>query len=364
MKMNSGTFMMRFVVVLALLTCINLTISGQKSFFKAIKKGNLKVVSSYISKGIDPGATYAEILRDGVSNEEYTYSFSPLEYASWCNQIEVVKLLMADKEKIADYQNSLNKAFSSSISSENPELIRLLLDAGADVNARCQTCYGRAAVQIALEYSNFTLFNELVAKGARIDVSDNKGRTLLHSVATNGNISIAEELLKANLDINAPDEDGATPVLYAAANGNLQLFKLFEEKGADLEVKEKNGSDLLFNAVTGENDTLVSYLISKGFYVNNTNEDNLTPLLYACYINNMAIVRILVNAGADLNILSNDNESPLLLAIWNKNSEMARFILDAGAELIFDYKDLRRDVIKYIKDESFIKYFDEKFKNY
>lgn len=356
--------MMKFVVVSALLTCINLTLTGQKAFFKAIKNGNLKEVSSYISKGFDPYASYQETLYNGISGEKYTYSFGPLEYAAWCNKIEVVKLLMADKEKIADYQNSLNKAFSSSIHSENPELIRLLLDAGADVNSRCQTCYGRAAIQIALEYLNFDLFNELEAKGARLDVSDNMGRTLLHSVATNGNISIAEVLLNANLDINAPDEDGATPVLYAAANGHMQLLRIFEERGADLNVKEENGNDLLFNAVIGGNDTLVSYLISKGFYVNNTNEDNWTPLLYACYDNNLAIVKILVNAGADLNILSNKNESPLLHAIWNNNSEMARFIIDAGAELIFDYKDLRRDVIKYIKDESFIKYFDEKFKDY
>ena len=361
MKKISGTFITEFLLISALLVCTNIPLSAQKPFFNAIKNGDIKVVSSYISKGINSDAIYSETIVDGISNKKYAYSFDPLEYAAWNNQIEVVKLLIANKEKITGYQNSLNKAFSSSISNENPELTRLFLDAGADVNARCQICYGRAAIHIALEYANFALFNELLKRGARLDVTDKMGRTLLHSVATNGNISIAGELLKANLDINAKDSTGSTPVLYAAANGYLKLLKFFEEKGADLRETENDGSGILVQSVNGENDTLVSYLISKNFEINVVNEDNWTPLLYACHNNNLAIVKTLIKGGADVNIANNKGEEPLLWALWNKNSEMARIIIDAGADLnVYDFRPIAR---KNIKDKSFLKYLDEKYKN-
>lgn len=350
------------ILFLLFLSFITTNIFGQKQLFKAIYRGDIKSVRSYISKGIDPAASYSETLYDGFADKKYTYSFGPLEYAAWADQFEVVKLLMADKGKIGDYQNSLNKAFSSSISSDNMEMIRFLLDAGADVNARCQNCYGRAAIHIALEYENFDLFNELVKKGARLDVKDNKARTLLHSVATNGNTLIAAELLKANLDINARDEKGATPVSFAAANGFLRLFKFFEENGADLSLTENDGRNILMNAVVGENDTLVSYLIGKKIDVNIADKDNWSPLMYACNKNNLQIARTLINAGADVNIESNEGETPFVLSIYNKNSEMARVLMDSGADFMaYDFRPLAK---KNIKDKDFLKYLDEKYKEY
>lgn len=349
----------RFLFISAFLVSVVPVVSGQKSFFKAIEKEDIKAVESYISKGIDPNSTFEKSFPKGSDNDKFVYPFVPLEYAVYTNHIKIVKLLIASQKSNPDYQINLNKAFGVSISVGNQELIRLLIDAGADINSVCEFCYGRAVIQIALEYSNFTLFHDLKNKGARIDVTDKTGRTLLHSVATTGNVSIAEELINANLDINSRDEDGATPVQFAAANGYLKLVKLFDLKGAVLSINENDGSGILINAVNGGNDTLVNYLLDKNFDVNSLSEDSWSPLLYACYNNNLPIVKTLIKKGADPNKANSDDEEPLLWAIWNKNIEMAKVLIDAGADLqIHDYRVYAR---KNIRDKGFLEYLDKKY---
>ena len=145
----------RLLFGIVLILNVSFPAYGQKKFYNAIRKGKIDAVSSYISKGGDLNESYEDFLYDPYYGEKNSYYFFPMEYAALFQQTEVLRLIMQHKENITDYQVCLNKAFGISISSGNMEILRLLLDAGADINSTCSTCYGQSAIQIALEYSNF-----------------------------------------------------------------------------------------------------------------------------------------------------------------------------------------------------------------
>lgn len=347
-----------FGIVLTL--AISFPLHGQKKFYKAIRKGNLDAVSSYISRGGDLNQGYEDLLYDSYYGGKDSYYFNPMEYAAFFQQTEVLRLIMQHKESITGYQTCLDKAFGASISSGNMEVIRLLIDAGADINAECGFCYGQSAIQIALEYSNFELVEELMKHGANLQVSSDMGRTLLHGVAHSDNILLAGKLIDSGLDVNVKDEDGATPILFAASNGKFEMFKLFEEYEAELLVVENNGNDLMMNAAIGGNVELIGYLFDRGISVNSYNNDDWTPLLFACSENHQGIVEILINASADIQIYNNQGETPLLWAIWNGNTIMARTLIEAGTDLQNMY-DYRKYAKKNIKDKSFLLYLENKY---
>ena len=350
----------RLLFSIVLILTVSFPLHGQKKFYKAIRKGNMDVVSSYISRGGDLDQGYEDLLYDSYYGGKDSYYFNPMEYAAFFQQTEVLRLIMQHKESITGYQTCLDKAFGASISSGNMEMIRLLMDAGADINAKCGFCYGQSAIQIALEYSNFELVEELMKHDANLQVSSDMGRTLLHGVAHSDNILLAGKLINSGLDVNIKDEDGATPVIFAACNGKFEMLKLFEEHEATLLVVENSGNDLMMNAAIGGNVELIGYLIEKGISINNYNNDDWTPLLFACRENHQEIVEILINASADIQIYNNEGETPLLWAIWNGNTVMARTLIEAGTDLqnLYDYRKYAK---KNIKDKAFLLYLDNKY---
>lgn len=333
---------------------------SQSKIFKAIQDGDAQFVSDYIAKGKDLKVLYKATAVDGYSEKKISYDFEILEYAAHLGNEPIIKLLLSNKDKFVNFQTSLNKAFAASISNGNVAVIKLLLDAGADINSVCEICYGQTGIQTALEYSNFELFNFLLKNNAKLNVQNNFKRTLLHSVAHTGNVEIAKLLIDKGLDINAQDEDGATPLIYAASNGDAAMFKLFVEKGATIAMKENDGTDVLMNAAEKGNEEIVNFLIDKQCDVNIMNNDKDTPLIYAVAQKQPAIVKLLVSRGADVNLTNSKNETALLWAIWNGDVETSKLLIENGADL--KYTDYLKQAKKYIKDQEFIKYLSSKVK--
>lgn len=354
---NSG--MKKLILVLCIILSGQLCFS-QSKIFKAIQDGDNEFVIEYISKGKDLNVLYKATAVDGYSQKKISYSFEVLEYAANQGDEKIVKLLLNSKNRFNNFQSSLNKAFASSISNGNMAVIKLLLDAGADVNSVCQICYGQTAIQTALEYASFDLYNYLLQNGANLNVQNNFGRTLLHSVAHTGNIEIAKQLLEKGLDINSRDVDGATPLIYAASNGDPVMFKLLVEKGATIAIKENDGTDVLMNAVVKGNLDIVNFLLDKRCDINIMNDDKNTPLIFATTEKQFSIAELLISRGADVNIMNSKGETALIWAIWNDDVKIAQLLIDKGADL--KNMDYLKQAKKYIKDQTFIKYLEEKIK--
>lgn len=111
--------------------------------------------------------------------------------------------------------------------------VNMLLDYGADVNARPRIRTTRTALQFAAELGNMDMIRLLLSRGADTNspASSRGGATALQFAAMSGNCNMVAELLDhgAQLDALPSKIDGMWPLEGAAANGRLDMIRYLWE---------------------------------------------------------------------------------------------------------------------------------------
>jgi ankyrin repeat protein len=98
------------------------------------------------------------------------------------------------------------------------EIARLLLQNGADVNARNN--YGSTLLHYAVSYGHVDTLHLLVENGADLEALNNRGSRALHWAARFGYLPFIQELIsRYHVDINARSNNGRT-ALWEARNGD------------------------------------------------------------------------------------------------------------------------------------------------
>lgn len=95
---------------------------------------------------------------------------------------------------------------------------------------------GRTPLMSAMQACNERVVALLLAKGAKVDLSDREGWTALHHAASKGKKDIVELLLNAGADFMAKDFMGRTPAAIAKGNSAVALLA---EKERDFLMKKK-----------------------------------------------------------------------------------------------------------------------------
>ncbi|KAH7239769.1 ankyrin repeat-containing domain protein [Fusarium solani] len=159
-------------------------------------------------------------------------------------------------------------ALMSAVARENIVLVRMLLNLGADVNAR--GCEG-TALQLASAQGNLKLVQLLLKGGADVNsaVQNHKrGRTALQAAAGSGDEDLVECLLKAGAQVNAlPSScEGRTAVQAAVESKNIDLVKLLVNAGADINAAPAptDGCTCLQAAAASKNVEMVELLLQLG----------------------------------------------------------------------------------------------------
>jgi ankyrin repeat protein len=146
------------------------------------------------------------------------------------------------------------------------EAARLLLDAGADPNAKTRTwghnvdaayfaagTNSKAMFELLLDHGadlaealphavwgkHYELAELALARGAQPDRAIANGKPLLNDLIRWGQIPQTKWLLAHGASPNTPDADGWTAAHQAASRGNAQLMRAVIEAGADLARRDK-----------------------------------------------------------------------------------------------------------------------------
>lgn len=151
---------------------------------------------------------------------------------------------------------------------KGPQIIKMLMDKGADVNLADKN--GITPLMAASELGFATSL--LLERKAKVNVADKHGRTALMYAMGNRGLGVAMDLVKAGADINAQNAGGQTAVMLAIANAQddpihlihddqvkkareskeryLELIQFLIDHGANLNVKDKSGNTALSIALS------------------------------------------------------------------------------------------------------------------
>jgi uncharacterized protein len=110
---------------------------------------------------------------------------------------------------------------------------RMLLAAGADVHAWSRNDLANQPLHAAVAgQASVELITLLLDAGADVNASEHGGFTPIQQCAENGNLTVIELLLARGADAQAKADDGRTALAFALAGGHDAVAALLRQHGA------------------------------------------------------------------------------------------------------------------------------------
>jgi ankyrin repeat protein len=287
---------------------------GYNTLHLAIKPSRetvgVALISRLLEKGVDVAAQ--------TSGDR-----SALYMATLCRLPEVVRLLV---EHGADVNQKNKQGLHAGphvhgetalhVAARNGlvETARLLIKGGADVKAVNEN--GFTALHYAAQKEEVETARLLIEAGADKETVRGYGVTALHVAAMSGAVAIARLLIKAGADVNAVSDDGATALQDALArmNGSVEMARLLIEAGADVKTVKEDGVTALHNAAThpGESTAIVDLLLIQGADINARYGDKMATVLHhIAFQGNIAMAQLLLEQGARITATDVDGRTAL-----------------------------------------------------
>ncbi|PAA93125.1 hypothetical protein BOX15_Mlig019813g1, partial [Macrostomum lignano] len=189
-----------------------------------------------------------------------------------------------------------------------------LITRGCDVNCEAPANRRSPLHQCAAAVSDclFSIAEQLVIKGARVNAQDADGVSPLHLAVSAGNSSVFGLLLShPDLDANLADAAGSVPLWLTLRRvdggpGDAEARRMCAElvrKGAspDATGTRFHGDSLLHRCARDRMEQAAIYLCQLGAKPNTRNERGETPLHTAAHLGLAGLAKALLAAGADPN---------------------------------------------------------------
>ncbi|MBZ5601879.1 MAG: ankyrin repeat domain-containing protein [Acidobacteriia bacterium] len=146
----------------------------------------------------------------------------------------------------------------------NKDVVKTLLKDKADVNAAQGD--GMTALHWAASKDDLELVKSLLAAGANPNAKTRIGEiTPLFLACTNGDAAMIQAMLNAGADAKSVKANGTTALMMAATSGGADAVKVLLDKGADVNAKENaHGQTAIMFASALNRASVVKLLTSRG----------------------------------------------------------------------------------------------------
>jgi ankyrin repeat protein len=217
--------------------------AAAKKLFDAIRKGEVAQVKNLLNK--DPSlakacdekgrtatlfAVYAEhkdiaelLIASGVQHNIFE--------AAATSRVERVRELLKEQPDLI-HAYSTDGWTALYLNFGNLDIVKLLLDNGADINAISKNGFVATPLQGSVVMKNSTLGKLLLDRGANVSPRGEGGTSPLQEAAGSGQIEFARLLLERGADANARDDAGKTPRTIALDYKQPEIANLLREHGA------------------------------------------------------------------------------------------------------------------------------------
>jgi ankyrin repeat protein len=265
----------------------------------------LRVARLLLERGADVNA----------GNKEHQ---TPLHSASHFGKHEIVRLLLDHGAEVNaeddDGEKPLHQVSYGEYGSQEDGLCvaRLLLERGADVTTRSKE--HRTLLNVASHFGNVEIVRLLLDHGAdpETNAADDYGEKPLHRVlygkykTQEDGMLVAQLLLDCGADVNSRRKDQWTPLHLASYHGNAEFVQLLIDNGADVNAVDDFGKSPLHD-------------VSQGTY--ESQEDGVR------------VAQLLLDHGADVSAKAGDGHTPLKLASLKQRPKLAELLLEHAANI-------------------------------
>ena len=208
---------------------------------------------------------------------------------------KIVKLLL-------DRHANPNLGRPVSDATRDPSILRMILDAGADIDASDE--FGRTALSFAADLGNLKGLQLLLDRGARVDAVRVSGFDFLSNAplvlaSSNGHEDIVQTLLAAGANVNGEDNRCVTALEEASLFGHHKVVQMLIHAGADVNSCNAHGQSALWIASERGDHKTAQILIDAGADINSQNNTGITPLQNATASAGARVLRVLLTSGAD-----------------------------------------------------------------
>ncbi|XP_017294715.1 kinase D-interacting substrate of 220 kDa B isoform X2 [Kryptolebias marmoratus] len=249
----------------------------------------------------------------------------------------------------------------SYVEEENLAALRAHLDRFKEVDGRSDN--GQTPLMLAAEQGSMEIVQELIRRGANVNLDDVDCWSALISAAKEGHVEVVKELLENSAYIEHRDMGGWTalmwasykgreevtkllleeggnpnttgqysvyPIIWAAGRGHSEIVKLLLHYGAKVNCSDKYGTTPLIWAARKGHYDCVMHLLEKGADVDQEGANSMTALIVAVRGGYSTVVKELLKRNPNVNMTDKDGNTALMIAAKEGHTEIVQDLLDAG----------------------------------
>ena len=314
--------------------------SGDNALFIAISKGHAVIVQQLLQYGADPcfmsekyNGTPLHMVLHNIRLKKTDFDDMA---ASTDDFLEVLKILLQHPKVNVDVVNSQGcTGLMIASSCECVEAVELLINAGADPNIQTHSSTsindtssdpfilplitnGVTALMIASERNNTEIVKLLLQGGANPNTRAQNGNNSLLEAASEGYVEVVKLLLEFKADPVVFQDNGATPLHIAIIGMSIKSGNI-------------NTPTFIEEALTSTLDSytkIAELLVAYSNTVNAVASNGYTSLMLAAEMGCVPAVRLLLQAGADTTVQLQNGLTVNELAILKGHKEVVQILKD------------------------------------
>ncbi|XP_062252982.1 kinase D-interacting substrate of 220 kDa B isoform X2 [Platichthys flesus] len=225
----------------------------------------------------------------------------------------------------------------SYVEEENLAAIKAHLDKFKDVDSRSDN--GQTPLMVTAEQGNLEILQELIKRGANVNLDDVDCWTALISAAKEGHIEVVRELLENNANLEHRDMGGWTALMWAGYKGSTEVAQMLLEKGANPNITGQYSVYPIIWAAGRGHAEIVHLLLQHGAKVNCSDKYGTTPLIWAARKGHYESVMHLLENGADVDQEGANSMTALIVAVKGGYTEVVKELLKRNPNVNMTDKD-------------------------
>uniref|UniRef100_A0A669DN80 Kinase D-interacting substrate 220b n=1 Tax=Oreochromis niloticus TaxID=8128 RepID=A0A669DN80_ORENI len=208
------------------------------------------------------------------------------------------------------------------------EIVQELIRRGANVNLDDVDCW--SALISAAKEGHVEVVKELLENSAYIEHRDMGGWTALTWAAYKGRVEVTKLLLEHGANPNTTGQYSVYPIIWAAGRGHADIVKLLLQNGAKVNCSDKYGTTPLIWAARKGHFDCVMHLLENGADVDQEGANSMTALIVAVRGGYTEVVKELLKRNPNVNMTDKDGNTALMIAAKEGYTEIVQDLLDAG----------------------------------